>query len=131
MLYFKEISVPGQDIKSSYMARHSSNNEEITEADIFDLGIKDLNKKLKQQNVPKVKSTEIRKQRRRHKMDKYRKTHLIRKGNVTNLTKKRDLLRVEFRDIKQEVNNLRIKRELLYELTRVDDSKYGRLVIVD
>ena len=106
--------------------------EEITEEDIISLSIKELNRKLKQNNTSIYKSVEIKKQRRKIKMKKYRKDNRMRKATkVDRLTKERDLLHDELSCIKREMIVLCRMKELLCELTRVDNTEHGEYVVVD
>lgn len=114
------------------MASYNNYTEEITEADIMSLNIKDLNKILKQKNVSKYEQIEIKKQRRKIKMKKYRKDSRMRKATeLEKLIEMRALLLDEFFGLNQEVVYLRNSRELLRELIRDDDDEYGEYVVVD
>lgn len=114
------------------MASYNNYAEEITEADIMSLNIKDLNKILKQKNVSKYEQIEIKKQRRKIKMKKYRKDSRMRKATeLEKLIEMRALLLDEFFGLNQEVVYLRNSRELLRELIRDDDDEYGEYVVVD
>ena len=110
------------------MASYYSHDEEITLADIVGLNTKQLNRIFKIKNMSKYESIEIIKLRRKLKMRKYRKESRERQPTIKELTKKRDFLQDELRDIEQEIINL---EKLLHEPTRVDDSEYGQHVNVD
>ena len=114
------------------MASYNNYTEEITEADIKSLNIKDLNKKLKQKNISKYEQTEIKKQRRKIKMKKYRKDSRMRKATeLEKLIEMRALLIDEYFGLNLEVIELRTSKEMLLELTRDDDDEYGEFVVVD
>lgn len=115
------------------MASNTSYNEDITEAEIMGLNIKELNKKLKQNNVSKYEQQEIKKQRRKIKMKKYRRDSRMRKATeLERLIELKALLLDEFFGINQEVLYLRNSKELLCELMRDDDDdEYGEYVVVD
>ena len=115
------------------MASYSNYNEEITDEDIKSLNIKELNKKLKQKNISKFDQVEIKKQRRKIKMKKYRKDSRMRKATeLDNLIEIRALLLDEYCGLNQEVVYLRISKELLCRQMRDDDDdEYGEDVEVD
>ena len=114
------------------MASYNNCNEGITEAEITGLNIRELNKKLKQNNVSKYEQQEIKKQRRKIKMKKYRRDSRMRRAtDLEKLIELKALLRDEFVGINQEVIYLRSCKELLCELMRDDDDEYGEYVVVD
>ena len=80
----------------------------------------------------KYEQIEIKKQRRKIKMKKYRKDSRMRKATeLEKLIEMRALLLDEFFGLNQEVVYLRNSRELLRELIRDDDDEYGEYVVVD
>ena len=120
------------------MASYIGYIEDLTEADIMGLDIKDLNKKLKQKNISKREQQEIKKQRRKIKMKKYRKDSRMRKATeLDKLLEQRALLLDEFFGLKQEVVHLRYSKAQLIERMKIcdddddDDDEYGEFVIVD
>ena len=121
------------------MAGYIEYIEDLTEADIMGLDIKDLNKKLKQKNISKREQQEIKKQRRKIKMKKYRKDSRMRKATeLDKLLEQRALLFDEFFGLKREVERLQTSKAKLIEQMRSsddddddDDDEYGEFVIVD
>ena len=116
------------------MASYIGYVEDLTEADIMGLDIKDLNKKLKQKNISKREQQEIKKQRRKIKMKKYRKDSRMRKATeLDKLLEQRSVLLDEFFGLKQEVAYLQRSKAFLIKRMRNsdDDDEYGEFVIVD
>ena len=114
------------------MANYNSYIEEITEAAIIHLNIKDLNKIIKQKNIPKYESMEIKRLRRKSRMKKYRRDSRMRKSTEQErLMEEKESLQNELIGIRQEVSDLRNTVYLFRGMTRVDDSEYGEFVVVD
>ena len=116
------------------MASYNSYIEEITEAAIINLNIKDLNKILKQKNIPKYESMEIKRHRRKSRMKKYRRDSRMRKPTEQELMEKKESLQNELIGIAKEVSDLRkevIDLRLSGVLKRVDNNEYREFVVVD
>ena len=111
------------------MANYNSYIEEITETTIIHLNIKDLNKILKQKNIPKYESIKIKRLRRKSRMKEYRRDSRMRKLTEQELMEKKESLQNELNGIRQEVSDLH--RRLSGGLTRVDDGEYGEFLVVD
>ncbi|KAI6648373.1 hypothetical protein LOD99_12182 [Oopsacas minuta] len=115
------------------MSNQIQSIKDLTEAEITGLGIKELNKKLRQKNYTKQEQLAIKRQRRKIKMKKYRKeSHKRRIKYLNNLLEQHALLQDEYLGLKLEVFNLqREKVSLIEEISSDEDDEYGEFVIVD
>ncbi|KAI6659579.1 hypothetical protein LOD99_14503 [Oopsacas minuta] len=106
----------------------------ITEAEIVSLDIKELNKKLKYKNVSKPEQQELKKLRRKIKMNKYRRDSRMRKTTeLETLLELRALLLDELIGLEQEVVYLHNSKDHLIKHIHSsdEDDEYGEFVVVD
>ncbi|KAI6646568.1 hypothetical protein LOD99_12689 [Oopsacas minuta] len=115
------------------MTSKGRNDQMLSQADITGLDIKELNKRLKEDRVPKCEQQHIKKQRRRIKMKTYRKESRQRKANeYETLEHERARLAAYLAILQEEVVQLRESRtSIMHQITEHFDGSDEEFLIVD
>ncbi|KAI6650566.1 hypothetical protein LOD99_7616 [Oopsacas minuta] len=113
------------------MATKRTIDQMLSEADITGLDIKELNKKLKEDRVPKCEQQHIKKQRRRIKMKTYRKDSRQRKAKeYESLEHERARLAAILATLQHEVVQLRDRRSaIMHQIMDVEGSDEEFLIV--